>query len=219
MSVRTSSRKSTASGRSRKTALKSFTGAKSKSSKDDSTDDDIRDLVPKGLAGAYVSSKLHEKKVREAGLTPPGDFKGEMPELPDDIDAVDHSVLSNLIMSFQNALSTATWQASMRYIEHDIYEEIAEYLENRALLSSTESNDTKRKADAKTDDKVVRFSSLSKEAYRDYVRFRDLGKTIEGKIKVLSRVGGFKDDENDASDRNAKPKMSRGASRRRSRDD
>jgi hypothetical protein len=217
MPARTRTR-SSASGRSRKTALKSFSGAKSKPDKGNTGDIDVTDLVPKGLAHAFVSSKLHEKKVREAGLTPPSDFEGEMPELPDDIDAVDHSELSNLILSFQNALSTATWQASMKYIEADIYEEIAEYLENRALLSSTESNDTKRKADAKTDDKVVAFSSLGKEAYRDYVRFRDLGKTIEGKIKVLSRVGGFKDDEHEASDRNARPKMSRGASKRRSRD-
>lgn len=185
-------------------------------SKSDSSDD-ISDLVPQGLAGAFVSSKLHEKKLRQAGLMPPSDFDEEMPELPADIDAVDHSELSNLILSFQRALSTATWQASMAYIAADIYDEISEYLENRALLHSEQSNDSKRRAEAKTDDTVIAFVGKQKESYHDYVRFRDLAKTIEGKVKVLSRVGGFKDDDNEASDRNAGSKPSRGSGRGSSR--
>lgn len=173
--------------------------------------------MPRGLQGAYVQSKLHEKSVRQAGLAPPPDFDGDMPELPSDIDAVDHSDLSNLILAFQNALSTATWQASMAYIEADIYEEISEYLEYRAILNTDQSNAEKRKAEARTDDTVVAFRNEQKKAYHKYVRFRDLAKTIEGKVKVISRVGGFKDDDHEAGDLSGKPKISK--RRRRSRED
>jgi len=197
------------------TASKARTGRVRKfgSSSSSAKSDDIESLIPRGLAGAFVNSKLHEKKLREAGLSAPDEFEGEMPELPDDIDKTDHSELSNMILAFQSALSTATWQAAKAYIAHDIYDEIGEYLENRALLGSDQSNDAKRKAEAKTDDDVVRFRGLAKESYHDYVRFRDLAKTIEGKVKVLSRVGGFKDDDNDASDRTSGSKASKGASR------
>ena len=180
-------------------------GSSSSSAKGDKHDDDD---LPSGIAKAFVQSKLHEQKLRQAGLTPPEDFEGDMPELPDDVDAVDHSKLSNRMVAFQNALATATWQATMAYIEHDIAEEIKDYLENRALLASQQSNDSKRRAESKTDSHVVKWSAINKEAYHNYVRFRDLAKTIEGKIKVLSRVGGFKDDEQEASDRNAKSKPS-----------
>lgn len=175
--------------------------------KPDTSDDLDESMVPRGLSKAFVSSKLNEKKLRQAGLTPPSDFQGDMPELPSDIDAVDHSQLSNTIMAFQNALSTATWKASMAYIANDIYTEIAEYLENKALLSSEQSNDSKRRAEAKTDDDVLMWVGEAKAAYHDYVRFRDFARTIEGKIKVLSRVGGFKDDDNEASDRTTRPKI------------
>lgn len=184
--------------------------------------DNIEATVPSGLAGAYVNSKLHEQKLRTAGLSEPRDFEGEVPELPGDIAAVDHDELSNLIMRFQNALSTATWQASKAYIASDIYEEIADYLENRAILGSTETNDAKRRADAKTDDLVLAWRGRQKEAYHDYVRFRDYARTIEGKVKVVSRVGGFKGEDDDASDRSArrtagkKPAVGRG--RRRTKD-
>jgi len=202
-------------GRVRKAASSS-----SSSKRQDKTDDiDINELVPEGLHGAFVHSKLHEKNVRQAGLTPPSDFEGDMPELPEDIDAVDHSELSNLMIQFQNALSTCTWQAAMGYIEADIYEEIAEYLENKAILRTTQSNDAKRKAEARTDDTVVAFRGEQKKAYHRYVRYRDLGKTIEGKIKVISRVGGFKEDEHDASDMRGGPKKIGIRTRRRSRED
>lgn len=189
----------------------------------DKRDDEIADLVPKGLAGAFVQSKLHEQKLREAGLREPTDpFEGDMPDLPDDIGAVDHDELSQLMLDMQRAYSTAAWRASKAYIANDVLEEIADYLENRALLESEQSNDAKRRAEARTDETVVNFRGKQKEAYYDYVRFRDLARTIEGKVKVLSRVGGFKDDDNDASDRSARQKESkgtaRGSSRRRSRD-
>ena len=44
------------------------------------------------------------------------------------------------------------------------------------------------------------------------MRFRDLAKTIEGKIKAVSRALGFKDDEEQASDLSAIKKS--GSSRR-----
>lgn len=176
--------------------------------------DDLDGLVPSGLRGAFVHSKLHEKTIREAGLAEPTDpFEGDMPDLPDDIGAVDHDQLSQLMLDFQRAYSTAQWRASKAYIASDIYDEIADYLENRAVLDSDQSNDSKRKAEARTDNRVVAFRSKQKESYYDYVRFRDLGRTIEGKVKVLSRVGGFKDDDDSASDRSARAKESRGAAR------
>lgn len=202
----------------------SRSGLGSKLNKNKTTDvntDDIDQLVPKGLSAAFVKSKLHEKKLREAGLSEPTDpFDGDMPDLPSDIGQTDHEELSQLMMDMQRAYSTAQWRASKAYIESDIFEEIGDYLENKALLGSKESNDGKRRADAKTDDTVVAFRGRQKEAYHDYVRFRDLGRTIEGKVKVLSRVGGFKGDDDEASDRTAKPRMSRGKAKgsgRRSR--
>lgn len=161
------------------------------------------------LADAAVKSSEHHALLRKAGLGAPPDFEGDMPELPGDIDAVDHSQLSNLMHSFQNALSTCAWQASMAYIEADMFEEIADFLENRALLSSDQTNDTKRKAEARTDEEYLQYRGLYKTRYHDYVRFRDLAKTLEGKVKVLSRTGGFKDEEQEAGDRSAAPKMRR----------
>jgi hypothetical protein len=196
--------------------VRSTKAASSSSRRQDDSTENVHELVPRGLAGAFVSSKLHEKSVRQAGLKPPSDFEGEMPELPADIDAVDHSDLSNLIMEFQNALSTSLWQASMAYIEADIYEEIYEYLENKAILNSEQSNDAKRKAEARTDDTVVAFRNEHKKSYHNYVRFRDLARTIEGKVKVISRVGGFKDDEQDAGDLHGRGKPKISTRRRRS---
>lgn len=206
-------------GTKRVRSTKAAPSASSSKRRNVKTDDtDIEELVPHGLRGAFVQSKLHEKNVRQAGLEPPTDFEGEMPELPEDIDAVDHSQLSNLMMSFQNALSTATWQAAMHYIEADIFEEIYEYLENKVILDSEQSNESKRKAEARTDDTVVAFRSEQKKAYHQYVRYRDLAKTIDGKIKVVSRVGGFKEDENEGGDMSARSKP-RISTRRRKRED
>lgn len=200
-------------------SLRSFAGSSaSRRGKEekDNTADDLSDILPRGLSKAFVQSKLHEKKLREAGLAEPTDpFDGDMPDLPEDIGQTDHDELSQLMLDLQRAYSTAQWRASKAYIESDIYEEIADYLENRALLESEQSNDGKRRAEAKTDDTVVNFRGKQKEAYHDYVRFRDLGRTIEGKVKVLSRVGGFKEDDNEAGDRSSRSKESKGAARRR----
>ena len=172
-------------------------------------DDSPKDNRLGRLADAAIKSSEHTAALRKAGLGAPPDFEGDMPELPADIDAVDHSQLSNLMHAFQNALSTATWQASTAYIEADMFEEIADYLENRALLASDQTNDTKRKAEARTDEEYLQYRGLYKTRYHDYVRFRDLAKTLEGKVKVLSRTGGFKDDEQEASDRSPAPKLRR----------
>jgi hypothetical protein len=163
------------------------------------------------LADAAIKSSEHSAALRKAGLGAPLDFEGDMPELPEDIDAVDHSQLSNLMHAFQNALSTATWQASTAYIEADMFEEIADYLENRALLASDQTNDTKRKAEARTDEEYLKYRGLYKQRYHDYVRFRDLAKTLEGRVKVLSRTGGFKDDEQEAGDRSVTKRRQRKA--------
>ena len=49
------------------------------------TDDDLRELVPDGLAASFVKSKLHDKALAVAGLGEPDGWDGEMPELPKDI--------------------------------------------------------------------------------------------------------------------------------------
>lgn len=177
--------------------------------KDDKTDDEILELLPEGLGRVFIESKLHEKHIKQAGLQTPDDFEGAMPQLPEDVAAVSHNELSNLLCDFQNAHATATWQTSMWHIEYDTMEELADYTESKALLRSNQSNEGKRKAEASTDDLVVFFRAKHKIAYHNFLRFRDLAGTINGKIKTVSRVGGFKDDEEEASNMTARPKLGR----------
>lgn len=155
------------------------------------TDKELIKMVPGALAASFVRSKLHEKELEIAGLSAPSDWEGEMPELPSDIAAEDHSSLANLMADFVNALSTATWHQSKSYIEHHAYEQIAEYLLSIALLGANESNEQKRTAAAKTSDDYIAASSLAADAYRKYVRFRDVAATLKLKHATVSRVGGF----------------------------
>jgi hypothetical protein len=173
---------------------------KAKAADFDASDDEIKKMLPSSLSRAFVESKLHEKHVKQAGLTPPGDYEPDMPQLPEDVGSTTHDELSNLLLQHQSALSTASWRASMFYIEADMMEEIADYLEARAILASDESNDAKRRADAKTDERVVFFRAKQKAAYHDYVRFRDLASDLKGRVAVISRVGGFKDEDEGGSD-------------------
>jgi hypothetical protein len=159
------------------------------------TDEDLRELVPAGLAAAFVKSKLHDKALATAGLGEPDDWEGDMPELPRDIAAIDHAQMANLLGTLASALSTCVWHASKNYIEADVYGEIAEYLEDIALLDANESNEGKRKAQARTDERVVSAKALEKTAYYNYVRFRDLARTLEHQWRTVSRVGGFVSDE------------------------
>ena len=163
-----------------------------------SPEPDLKELVPEGLTAAFVKAKLHDKALAVAGLGEPADWEGDMPELPSDIAQLDHHQMSSLLGDLANAMSTALWQASRNYIEADILDEIAEYLEDVALLDSDESNESKRKADARTDEAVVAFRGMQKIAYHNYVRFRDLARTIELKWRTVSRVGGFVGDEAEA---------------------
>jgi hypothetical protein len=175
-----------------------------------SPEPDLKDLVPEGLATAFVKSKLHDKSVAVAGLGEPADWEGDMPEIPGDIASLDHQQMSNLLSDLANAMSTALWQASKNYIEADILDEVAEYLEDRALLDADESNEGKRKAQARTDESVVAFRGAQKVAYHNYVRFRDLARTIELKWRTVSRVGGFVGDEAEAETAGAIKRSTRG---------
>lgn len=174
------------------------------------TDDTLRKLIPAGLQASFLKSKLHEKSIAIAGLGEPGDWQGDMPELPSDIAAVDHEQMASLLMSLASALSTSLWQASKAYIEADSYDEIAEYLEDVALLDADESNEGKRKAQARTDERVVAARAMQRTAYHDYVRFRDLSKTIEIKWRTVSRVGGFLSDEAEGEAASALKRPTRG---------
>ncbi len=180
----------------------------------DPNDEDIKEMLPGGLARTFVQSQLisAEKQLQSHGLVAPQEYDGDFPELPDDIDATDYSELSNIMLALQNAHATATWQQSYHYIWAGTFEEIADYVEAVATTTVDGSNAEQRKAKARTDDKVVFFRARYKEHYNSYVRFRDLAKTIEGKIKAVSRVLGFKDDEEQASDLSAIKKS--GSSRR-----
>src|SRR5574339_976511 len=75
-----------------------------------SDDSKLKELVPKGLARSFVNAKMHDKSISIAGLGAPLDWEGDMPQLPNDIGAVDHDDLSNLLAQFVNAYSTAIWQ-------------------------------------------------------------------------------------------------------------
>jgi hypothetical protein len=175
-------------------------------------DSALKKLVPSGMAHSFVSSKLHDKAIAVAGLGEPANWDGEMPELPDDIATLDHDMLSNLYAAFTNAHSTAIWYASKSYVEADAYEEIAEYLENIALLDTSESNESKRKAAARTDERVVAASALQHQHYRDYVRFRDLAITLDKKARAVSRIGGFISEEAEHEETRASKASTRGRS-------
>jgi hypothetical protein len=177
-----------------------------------SADKELKALVPEGLAHAFVESKLHDKALALAGLGAPSDWEGVMPELPNDIGALDHDDFANLLAQFTNAHSTALWNASKAYVEADTYDDIAEYLENIALLDAEGSNETQRKAAARTSDEVVLARSLQKKRYHDYVRFRDEAKTLENRAKAISRIGGFVGDEAEGEDLRAAKPSSRGKS-------
>jgi hypothetical protein len=179
----------------------------------DTTDEaDLLKLVPGGLVASFVKQKLHDAALEVAGLAAPADWDGDMPQVPDNIAAVDHSELSNLLAQFVNCQSTALWHASTAYIEAGYYDEIAEYLENVSLVNSAQSNDTKRKAEAKTTDAVMAAKTLQRNAYSDYVRFRDLAKTLELRWKTVSRVGGFVGDEAEGEEASASKSSTRGMS-------
>lgn len=175
-----------ASGRSR---------SRRSASNGDDADATLKSLVPPGLAGVFVKAKLHDKALAVAGLGAPNGWDGDMPHLPSDIAGMDHEQMANLLASIASALSTALWQASKNYIEADAYDEIAEYLEDVALLEADESNESKRKAQARTDERVLTARGEQRTSYHNYVRFRDLARTLEHQWRTVSRVGGFVSDE------------------------
>jgi hypothetical protein len=174
------------------------------------TDEDLRELVPAGIESAFLKSKLHDKALGIAGLGAPGDWDGDMPDIPSDIGTIDHEQMANLLGELASALSTSLWQASKAYIEADAYGEIVEYLEDVALLDANESNEGKRKAQARTDERVVAAKAMERTAYHNYVRFRDLAKTIEHKWRTVSRVGGFVSDEAEGESASAIKRSTRG---------
>ena len=126
--------------------------------------------------------------------------------------AIDHAQMANLLGTLASALSTSLWNASKNYIEADAYDEIAEYLEDVALLDADESNEGKRKAQARTDERVVGARALQRTAYHNYVRFRDLARTLEHQWRTVSRVGGFVSDEAEGEAASIKRMSSRGKS-------
>jgi len=175
-------------------------------------DEELIKLVPEGLSETYVKSKLHDKALAIAGLGEPSDWVGAMPELPNDVAAVDHDELANLLAQFTNSHSTAIWNASKWYVEADAYDDIAEYLEDIAIINAKGSNETQRKANARTAEEVVAARSMQKSAYHNYVRFRDLAKTLDARARAVSRIGGFVGDEAEGEDLRAGKSSTRGRS-------
>lgn len=158
-------------------------------------DQQLLELVPGGLAQAFVTGKLHTKQLAIAGLGGEPDWNGKMPEVPNDIAAEDHNSLSNLLASLVNAYSTALWYASKSHIEAGLYEDIVEYLEAIVLLNVEGSNKEQREAKVITDGRVIAAKSLLRSANTDYIRFRDTAERLRAKHATVSRVGGFVGDE------------------------
>jgi hypothetical protein len=181
----------------------------------DLDDDEIEAMLPAGLAQVHVKSKMDEarKAIEEQGLSLPGAYEGEEPELPNDISTWDHNALSDLLAQFQNAHSTASTQAAQAHIWNNTYGEIAEYLENQNLLESDQSNDTKRKAEARTEPRVVFFRAKAVYYKNESERWRTLASSLDKKGAVVSRVGGFVEGDNAQEDRRAAKPSTRGAAK------
>jgi hypothetical protein len=85
---------------------------------------------------------------------------------------------------------------------------VGDYLEDVAVLESGQSSEQKRKADAATRPDVVTARALEQLAYSDYVRMRELGKTLKIRHATVSRVGGFVAEETETEDQDETPRRS-----------
>ena len=113
-----------------------------------------------------------------------------------------------MLGDFASCLSTSVWHASKAYIQHGFYKQVGDYLEDVAVLESQQSSEQKRKADAATQESVVTARALEQTAYSEYVRFRELGKTLKIRHATVSRVGGFVADDTETEDQDEAPKRS-----------
>jgi hypothetical protein len=168
----------------------------------------LLEYVPGGLATAFVNARLHDKALEIAGLGEPGEWDGEMPELPEDIATMDHDALSNLLADFAVCLSTAYWFATKARIERIFYDQIVEYMEAISVLESEESSEQKRKADAATQPAVVVAKALAATATSDMHRFQTMASNLKLKHATVSRVGGFVGDEVEAEEQEQAPRIS-----------
>ena len=176
------------------------------------SEDDLLSLVPAGLSQSVVNARLHDKRVALSGLQVQDQYEGDWPALPEDIGTVDHNDLSNLLMRFQQAFNVAHWQHTTAVIEAGIYGDVADYLEENAILSSEQSNEQKRKAEARTDDAVQAARALERQARADARRFGSMVEQLKGNVAVISRVGGFKGDSDSTEDVTpSRPAVARGS--------
>jgi hypothetical protein len=172
------------------------------------SEEELLALVPGGLATAFVNARMHDRALALAGLGEPSDWDGEMPELPEALASEDHDSLSNLLGNFASCLSTSIWHATKAYIQHGFYKQIGDYLEDIAILDSQQGSEQKRKADAATQEVVVTARALEQTAYSEYVRMRELGKTLKIRHATVSRVGGFVAEDTETEDQDEAPKRS-----------
>jgi hypothetical protein len=172
------------------------------------SEEELLELVPGGLATAFVNARMHDRALALAGLGEPSDWDGDMPELPDDIASEDHDSLSNLLGQFASCLSTATWHAAKARINRIFYDQVVEYVESVAILESQESSEAKRKADAATNEMVVLAKALATSAQADMFRFQAMASNLKLKHATVSRVGGFVADEVEAEDQDETPRRS-----------
>lgn len=189
---------------------------KKKSSGDiDLDEDEVEAMLPTPLAQLHIRSKLDyaEAQIEEQGLKLTGAYEGDMPELPNDISGYSHADMSDLLAQFQNAHSTASAQASQATIMGNTYGELAEYVEDLAILESDQSNAEKRKAEARTDGTVVFFRAKAADYRNQSRRWTDLAGELRGKTAVVSRVGGFVEGDGAQSDLRAAKPSTRGAAK------
>lgn len=153
---------------------------------------ELEDNLPPHFA-ALISEENSEAQAKSLGLKPAEDDydEDELPALPDDIATEDRDTLSNLMGIYTAAHATASWYTSLEYVLSVGYGEVGDYYENASFVEA-EGSEAARKAEAKTDGRVVYFRSQEKAHYGQYVMLRDAKESLKRRIETISRVGGFK---------------------------
>jgi hypothetical protein len=153
---------------------------------EESTDDQaeierIIETLPNPYQRSYLRQKLAEAELERRGFPPPPDVEADTRPLPNDIAEYSRDQLSGLYAKFINA------RASSRYYQVDaltqarLYKSIADHLHNQIVMTSTQTNEQKRTADAETDERVVIFRQLELDADNIARRYDEVANDLSRK--------------------------------------